>query len=448
MSGVLDVKGLVDIVGLPHVLRDPDQRAGFEVDWTRRFGAPCLAVVRPASLAEVQGVVRWCAQHRVGIVPQGGNTGLVGGGVPGRDEPRVIVLSTTRLTHIGDVDLSSGQLTVGAGVTLEDLDRALAGSGWEFGVDLGARASATLGGMFSTNAGGTRVLRYGSMRANTVGVEAVLPTGETISHLQGLLKDNTGYDLTGLLCGGEGTLAVVTAVRLRLVPSWPDRVAVAIACDSWADAVSLAARIRRSVDGLDGLEAVDRPGAELVESMLGVRRLLPGAEVTLYAVWAGEGEPPSRLSDLVIDRKHVVGDVRQVLQSRERQTEAIARLGVPHKFDVTLPLASLAAFADEVRSTLPDSSSAFLFGHLGDGNLHVNVVGPPPEDTAVDGLVLETVARYGGSVSAEHGIGRAKARYLELSRSETEIAAMRSIKRALDPEGMMNPGVLFNGGPT
>lgn len=433
---------LVSAVGAAHVVTDPQSRAGYEIDWTRRFGGPCAAVVRPGSADEVSKVVRICAEAGVGIIPQGGNTGLVGGSVPGASSD-VVVLSLTRLNNIREIDVAAGQATVEAGVTLERLEHALLGSGWEFGVDLAARSSATIGGMIATNAGGTRVLRHGSMRANVIGVEAVLGNGTTISRLDGLVKDNTGLDLAALLCGSEGTLGVVTAARLRLVPSWRDRVAVAVRCEDWADAVDLASRMRRAVDGLDGLEAIDAACARNATDALGVRVPVPDAPVTLFAVWAGSGEPPNSLVDLVSEREHSVGEPRIILEARERQAEAIARVGIPHKFDVTLPLAGLARFARDVETVIPADSRLFVFGHLGDGNLHVNVVGPAVDDDRVDEAVLGLVAGLKGSVSAEHGIGRAKVAYLHLSRSPAEIAAMRAVKAALDPRGVMNPGVLF-----
>lgn len=447
------IEGLRSIVGAAHVLIDADQRAGYEVDWTRRFGGESLAVVRPSSTDEVVAVVHLCRSSRVDVVPQGGNTGLVGGSVPHRaaggltdQGPHArpcIVVSTQRLTSIREVDTVSGQVTVEAGVTLAALEEALFGSGWEFGVDLGARESATIGGMVSTNAGGTRVLRHGSMRANLLGVEAVLGSGDSVVHLEGLVKDNTGYDLAGLLCGSEGTLGIVTAARLRLVPAVPDRLCVAIACSGWAEAVELASRALRTIGGLDGLEAIEAGGARVAERELGIAPPLVHDGVTLFVVWAGRGDPPAALGELVADRASVAGAPRRVMEVRERQTEAIARTGIPHKFDVTLPMSALAAFTDEIRREVDSEAQLFLFGHLGDGNLHVNIVGPEPGDQRVDDLVLRTVARYGGSISAEHGIGRAKAPWLHLSRSASEIAAMRAIKAALDPDSIMNPGVLL-----
>jgi FAD/FMN-containing dehydrogenase len=432
------VAELGGLVGESHVLTDPDTRAPFEEDWTRRFRGTASAVVRPGTPAEVAQVVRWCATRRIAIVPQGGNTGLVGGGIP---SDGAIVISTRRLTGIRVLDVEAGQITVEAGVSLADVGRACHGSGWEFGVDLGARESATIGGMISTNAGGTRVLRYGMMRDNLLGIEAVLGNGSEISHLSGLVKDNTGYDLAGLLCGSEGTLGIVTAARLRLVPSWSDRMVMAVDCATWSDAINLASQLRRSIEGLDGLEAVDAAGQRVAHEQLGLR--LPFGEpvpVMLLVAWAGVGDPPPALGEVIQELRHVVVTDGVAWEIRERQAEAIARTGIPHKMDITVPIAGLAAFTDAVRQTVP--GELFLFGHLGDGNLHVNVVGPPSDDPSIDDAVLRLVASHGGSISAEHGVGRLKAQWLHLVRSPAEIATFRAIKSALDPSGVMNPGVL------
>ncbi len=440
---------MAGLVGREHVLLDPDVRAGYEVDWTRRHGGPSLAVVRPGSVDEVASLVRWCGDRGVAIVPQGGNTGLVGGSVPAAAGAPLrrdcVLLSTRRIVALRGLDLDAGQATVEAGITLGGLSSVLVQSGWEFGVDLGARDSATLGGMVATNAGGTRVLRYGSMRANLLGVEAVLGDGSVISHLDGLVKDNTGYDLAGLLCGSEGTLGIVTAARLRLVPDWPDRLAVAVACADWADAVALATTARRRIEGLDGLEAFDAAGARAARTHLGLTPPVGDAPVTLCIVWAGTGEPPDAFGEILSDRPHVAASPRRILETRDRQAEAIARSGIPHKLDVTLPLSRLTEFTGRLPDTLPAGTELYLFGHLGDGNLHVNVVGPDPDDPTVDDIVLHLVAELGGSISAEHGIGRLKSRWLHLVRSPSEISAMRAIKRALDPHGIMNPGVIFEG---
>lgn len=443
------VENLRSLLGDGVVVDDQEVMSGYEVDWTGRFRGRAGAVVRPHSVEDVQAVVRWCMDTQTPLVTQGGNTGLVGGSVPD-DSATAVVLSLRGLARIDDLDLGSGQVTVGAGVTLARLDAALQSTPWEFGVDLGARESATLGGMAATNAGGLRVLRYGTMRANVLGVEAVLGTGERISHLHGLVKDNTGYDLAGLLCGSEGTLGVMTSLRLRLVPRWPDRCAVWIGCRDWAHAMTLASRARLEIDGLDGLEAVDARGLHLVQDRLGLaelfRRVPP---VALLIAWAGRGQPPETLGDLVAGHDHVVGADPRAWRSlwayRERVTEAVAHLGVPRKFDVTLPAPQLAEFTEAVHA-LEGAREAVVFGHLGDGNLHVNLPGlAAPCYDGIDEEVLTLVAEFGGSISAEHGIGRHKAAWLGLNRSPAELATFAALKAALDPHGIMNPGVLLTG---
>jgi FAD/FMN-containing dehydrogenase len=447
---------LTALVGADHVIEDRDVRAGYEVDWTGRFRGTATAVVRPGSTDEVAALVEWCAAHGVALVPQGGNTGLVGGGIPAGEAEGAVVMSTRRLDHLEPVDVLAGQLTAGAGVTLAHVHEHAAAAGWTFGVDLGARDSATIGGMVATNAGGIRVLRYGSMRAQVLGVEAVLGTGAVVRHLGGLVKDNTGYDLAGLLVGSEGTLGIVTAARLRLVPSPPDRIVVLAGVPSVEEAMALVAQLRASVDGLDSIEAILGDGLDLACRELRLPR--PFAEpagVALLTEWAGHGEPPDAfVKALAPYPSAAASDAagRAALwRYREEFALAIERVGVPHKLDVTLPAVGLAPFV----AALPDVVSAaaagarlHLFGHVGDGNLHVNVTGVDPGDETVDDAVLRLVAQFGGSISAEHGVGRAKARWLSLSRSPAELVAFAAIKAALDPAGILNPGVILAGPQT
>jgi FAD/FMN-containing dehydrogenase len=281
-----------------------------------------------------------------------------------------------------------------------------------------------------------------------------------ISRLDGLVKDNTGYGLSELLVGSEGTLAVVTRARLRLVPLLTERVTALIGVAGTASAVSLLAGLRRSVDSLVAAEIFYQEGLDLVMAHGGLGPPLPrrwGAYLlvecagrtdpieSLAAALAslpGEGAPADDATAVATDP----GGRAALWAYRERHTEAVNALGVPHKLDVTLPLGRLAEFETSVRAAVASvapSAAVVLWGHIGDGNLHVNVVGPSPDDEAVDDAVLRLVARLGGSISAEHGIGRAKVRWLGLTRSEAEIDAMAAIKRALDPRGMLNPGVLL-----
>ncbi len=449
--------GLASIVGAAQVLTDPDLVAGYVVDWSGRFRGATPAVVRPGTTDEVAGVIRWCVANGVAVVPQGGNTGLVGGSVPLGGE---VVLSLRRLAHLGPVDAVASQVTIGAGATLEAVQHHLAATApdLEFAVDLGARGSATIGGMVATNAGGTRVLRHGPMRDQVAGIEAVLGDGSVISHLAGLRKDNTGYDLGGLLCGSEGTLGVITAVRLRLVAAPNQRATALLAVDDAETAVDGFVAARAGCPSLEAAELIFADGVDLVVRHLGIAPPFASGRSGAYLLLeAGARHDPTEelfaalapVADRVLDTAVTTTSTRrtELWRYREAHTEAINAVGVPHKLDVTLPLGRLAAFCREVRTTVAavtPTASTYLFGHVGDGNVHVNVVEPNGRDVpqAVDEAVLRLVAATGGSISAEHGIGTAKREHLHLARSPSEIEAFRRIKASLDPAGILNPAVL------
>jgi FAD/FMN-containing dehydrogenase len=437
-------------VGAEHVIVDPALMGQYLVDWARRFGGPALAVVRPQDAEEVARVLAACHAAGVPVIPQGGNTGLVGGSVPGDAAGLLpVVLSTRRLSSIGPVDHLSGQVTAGAGATLGDLRRSVETQGWVYGVDLAARDSATIGGTVATNAGGIHVVAYGMTRAQVVGVEAVLADGTVLSHLSGLLKDNTGYDLGALLCGSEGTLAVITAVRLRLHRP-PGRTTVAlVGCDSYAMALELMSSAVAPGVRLLAAEVVDATGMDLAAAVMGAGWPLAGRHPVVLLLEVVDGGDASGLIGLD-DADVAVGldttEQARLWQYRERQSEAFSALGVCHKLDVSVPLAVLADCCDELRAVVagfPEATTFGVFGHLADGNIHLEIHGPDAADVAVDLAVLECVAGHGGSISAEHGVGRAKAAELPLCRSAAEIAAMRAIKSAWDPAGLMNPGVIF-----
>jgi FAD/FMN-containing dehydrogenase len=443
-------ESLAAVVGDAHVLADRELVAGYERDWTGRFGGEARLVVRPASTDEVAAVVRACADAGAAIVPQGGNTGLVGGGVPRGGE---VVVSLARLDALEAVDPLAAQVTAGAGATLEALQAHARSAGFAFAVDYGARSAATVGGMVATNAGGMHVVRYGTMRAQVVGLEAVLADGSVVSRLTGLIKDNAGYDLPSLLVGSEGTLGIVTRARLRLVPRLPERATALFAVDGAAAALELFAELRRRVGSLEAIELLFREGVELVEAEgFGSDPFDAPHPAYVLVECAARTDPTGELAEAVEALE--VRDVAVATDSNQRAAlwalreglpEAINQRGVPHKLDVSVPLSTLPAFADAVRERVTEGE-VVIFGHVGDGNLHVNVLGLDPDDETVDETVLALVAEHGGSVSAEHGIGIAKARWLSLTRSPEEIEAMRAIKRALDPDGLLNPGVLLAGG--
>lgn len=441
------------VVGPAHVLVDGDLRAPYETDWTRRFTGSARCVVRPSSTAEVAAVVRACAAAGAPIVVQGGNTGLVGAGVPAGGE---VLVSLTRLHQLEPVDAVEAQVTVGAGVTLEKLQAHARAAGLDFGVDLAARSAATAGGMIATNAGGIRVLQHGSMRAQVAGLEAVLADGTVLTRLTGLAKDNTGYDLTHLLAGSEGTLAIVTRARLRLVPLLPARAVALVAVAGTDAALDLLAAARSQLPTLSAAEIFYPDGLDLVRSY--ARLPAPfadpaGAYVVLEC--AARTDPTDDMLEMLstcaaVDDATVASDragLERLWSYRESHTEAISTAGVPTKLDVCVPLGELSALVTELPATVTavaPTARAILFGHLNEGNLHVNVLDAGERAEDVTDAVLRLVAGHRGSISSEHGVGRAKAPWLSLSRAPEEIAAMRRIKAALDPAGLLNPGVLFD----
>ena len=443
---------LREVVGPGAVLDDPEVLAGYVTDWTGRFTGTAAAVVRPGSTEEVAAVVELCRRLGVALVPQGGNTGLVGGSVPTGGE---VVLSLRRLNAIIRVDGVGGQVTAGAGATVAEVEAAARAAGWSYAVDLASRGSATVGGTIATNAGGLRVIRYGDTRRQLVGVEAVLGTGAVVSHLGGLRKDNTGYHLPGLLCGSEGTLGIVTAATLDLVPLADRRAVALLAFDGVHAAMDAIGPLRRGLPSLTAAELFFDDGLALVCETTGLPRpfgrrhgaylLLEAADpVDPMADLAAAIASVARIADTAVadDSARAAG----LWRYREAHTEAINTLGAPHKLDVTLPRDALGEFVDRVRgavATVDPLARVWLFGHAADGNVHVNVTGVDPGDELVDDAVLRLTARMGGSISAEHGIGIAKRRWLRLNRTDAEIETFRAIKRALDPDSVLNPRVLI-----
>jgi FAD/FMN-containing dehydrogenase len=441
---------LAGVVGSKHVLSDPDLKSAYERDYTGRYGSPSRLVVRPADTEQVAGVVAACAAHGAAVVPQGGNTGLVGAGVPRHGE---VLLSLRRLTQIDPVDTALAQVTAGAGATLASLQAAARAAGQDAGLDFGARDSCTLGGAVACDAGGARALRHGTARAHVAGLEAVLADGSIVSRLAGLTKDNAGYDLPALLVGSEGTLGIVTRVRWKLVPLLSARVTVLVPLGSAREAAELLATLRTHAPSLESCDFFLDDGLQLVLEHQHRQSPFPTrAPVYVLAECAGRSDPTEELAGALqeagIEDALVADDTtsREALWAiREGHTDAINAAGVPHKLDVGIPLAELDRFLAEVRGAVAEAGGerTILFGHLGDGNVHVNVLGADPDDPAVDDAVLELTLRCGGTISAEHGVGVAKARWLERARGAAEVAAMRKIKRALDPGELLNPGAVL-----
>jgi FAD/FMN-containing dehydrogenase len=437
------LKTLYGIVGEANVLTGA-ATAGHVADWTGRFRGSTPAVVRPGSGTQVQAVLALCNDAGLEVVPQGGNTGLVGGGIPLHGE---VVLSLSRLRQLDPVDPEACQVTADAGVTLQTV--ATAHPDLEFGVTIASRGTATVGGAVAANAGGLRVLRYGSMRAQLRGIEAVLADGTVVSHLSGLTKDNTGYDYGSLITGSEGTLAVVTRARLQLVPRITDPVTAIIGLESLAEVHALARRAVRRVPGLVSAEFFTRAGLEILRDKAGLPYpLTPDSSVYLLLEAFGPGSFDD-MAEVIGDRPAAVGDSAsgraRLWAYRERHPEAAGFLGVPIKLDVSAPAARWVTLAESVAAAVANvdpAAKVITYGHVADGNVHVNIVPGRAADGRHEDAVFTLVASLGGSISAEHGIGALKSRWLPLARTESELALFARIRRALDPRGTLNPYVL------
>jgi FAD/FMN-containing dehydrogenase len=444
---------LREIAGPHQVVADPEVAARYEADWTGRFRGQSLCVVLPGNLQEVCQVVQECAARKIPIVPQGGATGLVGGGVPRATGQRPLILSTRRLKWISEVDKIGAQVTAAAGVTLAELQKRVSKSGLEYGVDFASRDSATVGGTVATNAGGVHVVARGMTRDQVIGVEAVLPNGAILSRLDGLVKDNTGYDLAGLLTGSEGTLAIITAARLRLHPVPRSIVTILASMNSVQACVEILPALRERA-GLRAVELMLDSGLSTVCQTLG----LPGPPLTNAPAYLlvdvavrSADEALKHLQKIFSSSRGVVDatieielpDRRRLWMYREMHTEAVSRLGVPLKLDIAVPVCEVDGFLAHLAS-ITRPYQTLVWGHIGEGSLHVNVVGPDAKDDVVEEKILALAVEHGGTISAEHGIGIAKARFLHLSRTVAEIYTMQAIKSAIDPLNLMNPGVLLS----
>jgi FAD/FMN-containing dehydrogenase len=463
LSALLDA--LRNEVGAANVLTDGDLSA-YELDWRKRYRGKALAVVRPGTPGEVAAVVRACAAHGSALVPQGGNTGLVGASVPDASGTQVL-LSLTRLNRVREIDAANLTMTVEAGCVLQAVQEAADAQSLLFPLSLAAEGSCTIGGNLATNAGGTQVLRYGNARDLCLGLEVVTPAGDIWDGLTGLRKDNTGYDLRDLYIGSEGTLGVITAATLKLYPKPAAVMTAFAACESLEAAVRLLQLAReRAGTSLTGFEVMGEFALELVHRHFPqlAKPLPPSPWTVLLEQSDAEGEAHARqlfegLLEAALEQG-VIGDAaiaESIEQShamwhlRESIPLAQAEEGSNIKHDIALPVSRVADFVAatdaKVLAVFP-GARLVDFGHLGDGNLHYNV--QPPEgveaaafvhdhEAAVNAIVYDAVTVRGGSISAEHGIGTLKRGELARRKSPVALGLMRSIKAALDPQGLMNP---------
>ena len=456
-------------VGQAHVLVDGDLSA-WELDWRKRWRGKALAVVRPGSTEEVAAVVRACAAQGASIVPQGGNTGLVGGGVPDASGTQVL-LSLQRMNRVRGIDRANLTLTAEAGCVLQAVQQAADDAGLLFPLSMASEGSCTIGGTLATNAGGTQVLRYGNARALCLGLEVVTASGEVWHGLSGLRKDNTGYDLRDLFVGSEGTLGIVTAATLVLHPRPAATMTAMARCATLAACVDLLGAAQHGLGpGLSGFEAMNAFSLALVARHFPQLRqpLPPGPWTVLLELSDAEGQAHARerfeallagaLQRGLIDDAAVAESVAQsraMWHLRESVPLAQAEEGLNIKHDIALPVSRMAAFCESTGMALEHAAPGMRlvnFGHLGDGNLHYNVQAPEGADAAaflrereheINRIVYDAVAAHGGSISAEHGIGALKRDELPRYKDATALALMRAIKRALDPNGVMNPGRLL-----
>jgi len=445
---------------------DPVEIAPWLTEWRNRWTGDTPVMLKPATTAEVARAVGICARHRVAITPQGGNTGLVGGQIACGE----VLLTTRRLRAVRDITPLDDAMTLEAGVTLLEAQQLAAKADRFFPLSLAAEGTATIGGVISTNAGGTAVLRYGMMRDLVLGIEAVMPDGRVFEGLKRLRKDNTGYDLKQLLIGAEGTLGVVTAATLKLFPIMRSRATAVVGLAGAHSAVQLLARAKAETGGgVEAFELMKRIGVEFaIRHIPGVREPLDSIQPWYVLIELTSGEPGAAEAgmeriltaafeqDLITDAAIAQNQtqVRDFWKLREEQSAAQRPEGGGWKHDVSVPVSRIADFLDEATAAVErfePGARVSAFGHVGDGNMHYDVLCPPGADLkaflgrweAGSQVVHDIVARYEGSISAEHGLGRLKTDEARRYKTPLEIETMQAIRRAIDPGRIMNPAVLF-----
>jgi FAD/FMN-containing dehydrogenase len=465
MNGLIEA--LRAIVGANQVLVDGDLTA-WEQDWRKRSRGKALAVVRPGTTDEVAQVVQACAAAGTAIVPQGGNTGLVVGSIPDESGTQV-VLNLQRLNRVRGVDRDNLTITVEAGCVLQRVQEAAEAAGFLFPLSLAAEGSCTIGGNLATNAGGTQVVRYGNSRELCLGLEVVTAQGQIWHGLTGLRKDNTGYDLRDLFIGSEGTLGIITAATMKLYPQPAARLTAWAAVPSLEDAVRLLGLAHHELGaGLTGFEVMGQFALSLVARHFKQLRV-PLYEQSPFCVLLEKSDDESeahargqfeRLLETALEQGCVSDAVvaenltqaNQLWHVRESIPLAQAEEGLNIKHDISVPVSRIPEFCrvtDEALRQLIPGVRLVNFGHLGDGNLHYNVQAPEQGDPKdflqrweeeVNAVVYDSVQRFDGSISAEHGVGSLKLAKLEKHKSAVALDLMRGIKRALDPDNVMNPG--------
>ncbi len=459
-------EAIAAIVGAKGVIAAPEWDA-FNVEWRKRWrGAPSM-IVAPGSVDEAAALIRLCAERRIAVTPQGGNTGLVGGQIAMNGE---VLVSLRRMRRIRDISALDNTLVVDAGVTLAEAQKAAAEVDRLFPLSIGSEGSCQIGGVISTNAGGVNVIRYGNTRDLVLGVEAVLPSGEIWNGLKRLRKDNTGYDLKQLFIGGEGTLGLITGAALKLFPAPRERLTVFAGLPSPEAALRLLARAQGESGGAaTSFELMSRailalvlkniPGARdpladahpwyaLIEFSAGRAGVLRPMAEELLAAALGAGD----IGDAAVAASEA--QAKAFWHLRHSMSEAMKPEGGQAKYDVSVPVASVPAFlavADASVERACPGARIVAFGHMGDGNIHYDVLQPTgmaredfaAREDAIEEAVYDAIDRFEGSISAEHGVGLARRDDIARRKAPAEIAMMRAVKKALDPAGIMNPGKMI-----
>ena len=458
---------IAELLGPEGWLTAPDRRAPYEREWRGYWNGSCLGVARPCDTAAVAQVVKLATNAEIPIVPHGGNTGLVAGGVPRNG----IVISTEQVASVRRLDATNATVTVDAGCVLSTIQQVAADAGFYFPLSLGAEDSCRIGGNISTNAGGIAVLRYGSMRNLVLGLEVVLPDGRVWDGLRTLRKDNTGYDLKQLFIGAEGTLGVITGAVLKLFPAIRETVTALAGVGSWTEGLLLMNRLKSSAgETMSACEAMSREALSLAfDHISGLatpfENSYPLCVLVELTATRSDGNIAA-VAEQALSAALEAGIARDIViaqseaqratlwRLREAIPEAQSRRGASIKHDIAVPLSAIPSFVDQagryVRRRLP-STGVIAFGHLGDGNLHFNLSQPPGMSRDVflghwdeiTSTVHDIAVQAGGSFSAEHGIGEIKRCELARLRSPVEIDMMRAIKQAFDPRGLMNPGKII-----
>ena len=452
---------LISTLGADVAQRGADVPERYHTDWSGTPPQRPLALVRPRSTQEVSAVLRLCTAHKVAVVPQGGLTGLAGAAVPGEN---AIALSLERMNAIEQVDIRTGLMQVQAGVTLQAVQEAAVAAGMVFGVDLGARGSCQIGGNVATNAGGNGVLQHGMMREQVLGLEVVLADGSVLPMLRPMIKNNTGYDLKQFFIGAEGTLGIITRVLLRLRPAPQATATTLVAMPDFDSALAVLKRMQSRFG--NSVAAYELMWDSFVQASLAWLKLSAPFEqrYPLLALINVDGKQESLLQEdiqQVLEQAMEAGEVldaivaQSVAQAqtlwklREAPAELNNNMHPAINFDVSLPQADIGRFAEACMQAFTarwPGHHALYFGHVGDGNLHVSVDGATVngECEMVEHILYRIVGEMQGSVSAEHGIGLHKKPFLNNSRTPAELAVMSAIKKALDPQGLMNPGKVFD----